>query len=268
MKYITVVLSLIFLSNTLKADTFNHNGVTLDYTVSGSGPALFMLHGGMVSRDDLSLQITVLSATHKIIALDSREQGRSSQSTEQISYELMVSDVLALANHLGIQEFSLFGQSDGGITALHIAINHPERVKNLILLGTLYNHSAVSEEAKSYLRNYQWQPNMVDEGFAGIFTKDWLKHHGSMDGFNDQLQEMITIWVSSPNFTGQDLKRITAKTLIINGDHEDVDLTHTLSMYEAIKNAQLFIVPGATHFLHQEKPGLLNNVIGRFLAED
>ena len=268
MKYITVVLSIIFLSNTLKADTFNHNGVTLDYAVHGSGPALFMLHGGMVSRDDLSLQITALSATHKIIALDSREQGRSSQSTEQISYELMANDVLALADHFGIQEFSLFGQSDGGITALHIAINHPERVKNLVLLGTLYNHSAVSEEAKNYLRNYQWQPDMADEEFAGIFTKDWLKHHGSMEGFNSQLQEMISIWVSSPNFTGEDLKRITAKTLVINGDHEDVDLTHTLAMYDAIKNAQLFIVPGATHFLHQEKPELLNNIVSRFLTEN
>ncbi len=250
------------------ADTFSYNDITLDYEIQGTGPALILLHGGMGSRDDLRLQITALAKTHKVIALDSREQGRSSTSDTQISYDLMAQDVLALADHLNLQKFSLMGQSDGGITALKVAITAPARIKKLILLGALYNHSVMPDETKEYLLNYSWQPDMQNEGFAALFTSEWLKHHSSMDGFNHRLQEMIKMWTSSPNLTEADLQKIAAKTLIINGDHEDVDLEHVVSMHGAIKNAQLFIVPGATHFLHQEKPELLNQVVLDFLSSN
>lgn len=78
---------------------------------------------------------------------------------------------------------------------------------------------------------------------------------------------MAVMWTTGPTFSIQELQQLQSETLIINGDHDDIDLNHILGMYQAIPKAQLFIVPGSSHFLHQEKPALLNKVLLDFLGE-
>ena len=65
--------------------------------------------------------------------------------------------------------------------------------------------------------------------------------------------------------TVEDLATITAKTLIINGDHDDIAFDHVLSMYAALPDAQLFIVPGGDHFSNETNPDLINKVALEFL---
>ena len=94
------------------------NGVTIDFTVTGDGPPLYLLHGGMESRDSFAKQIPEFAKHFTVVALDSREQGRSGSSDEQISYDLMSRDVVALSRQLGHDRISIVGLSDGGVTAL------------------------------------------------------------------------------------------------------------------------------------------------------
>ena len=68
-----------------------------------------MLHSGMMSRDDMRAQIDYFSHHYQVIALDSREQGRSSASEMQISYELMSKDLIELLDHLVIKKTNVFG---------------------------------------------------------------------------------------------------------------------------------------------------------------
>jgi len=78
---------------------------------------------------------------------------------------------------------------------------------------------------------------------------------------------MATMWSSSPNLTVEDLNQIEISTLVIVGDHHDVSLRHTVEMHEALSNSQLFVVPGGTHYVHEEKPALLHKVIHDFLKD-
>jgi len=249
------------------AYSFQSNNTTIQYEVRGSGQPLFMLHGGLTSREDLRLQIDHFSKSYQVVAMDSREHGFSGNSPLQISYELMASDVANLATHLGFKEITLMGQSDGGITALTFAHQYPKRTSQLILLGTLFNHSVVPEATKEFLRNAKCEFPLNRKAFPGVYLDDYLKGGRHRADYQNWYDELALMWTTSPNFSAADLGQVSVPVLIINGDTEDVDLAHTLKLYQALPNAELFIVPGATHFLHLEKPDMLHLAIEQFLEK-
>ena len=266
------LLALLHMAPGALAATFKTaDGATHDYAITGKGDALVMLHSGMMSRDDMHKQVTYFSKYYQVIALDSREQGRSSTVDTQISYQLMSDDVVALLDHLKLKKASLFGQSDGGISALITAHKHPERVDKLMIHGAVFNYKAYPAEALAHWQNVGWNANNakdVDpEQFPGNSLKSYLLGRSDLSNFEKHLQEMTHMWATSPNLSVKDLEKIAVPTLVIVGDHYDVSLPHSLQMHEALSNSQLFIAPGATHYIHREKPELLNRVLHDFLRE-
>ncbi len=241
------------------------NGVTLNYTVYGSGPPLFLLHGGMESSKSFEAQIPAFSDHLTIIALDSRKQGRSGSTSEQISYEQMAHDVLSLAQHLGHDHFSIMGSSDGGVVALTVAMQHPEKVINLITLGANFSVDAYPEEMLAFLKNYKWDGNKDPNQYPGMMIEHYLTGHDNLDGFGELLNEMSQMWTTTPNYTLEDLRKITASTLVINGDREDTVLEHALELYRGIAKAQLFVVPGGNHYSLQNQPEVINRAVLAFL---
>lgn len=245
------------------------DGITLDYEVAGDGAALVLLHSGMMSREDMRGQIDYFSKYFRVIAMDAREQGRSSASTVQISYNLMVNDVVELLDHLDVRKANFFGQSDGAITALLTAHHHQDRVEKLIIHGAVYHYTAYPEEQRTGWKHIVWDEadkTMTDPaGFPGMAIKHYLLGHNDLSAFEAHLQKMARMWANEPNLTKEDLQKIKVPSLVIVGDHYDISIPHTVEMYEALGNSELFIAPGATHFIHQEKPDLLHKVIHDFL---
>jgi len=217
----------------------------------------------------MQLQIDYFSNYYQVIALDSREQGRSSTSSSKISYELMSKDVIGLLNHLNINKTHIFGQSDGGITALITTHNHPDRINKLIIHGAVYHYKAYSAERRARMKQYRWDANNPDhsdpEKFPGMAIKSYLLGRSDLSNFNQHLQDMAAMWSSSPNLLIEDLKQINNPTLVIVGDHYDVSLNHTVEMHKALANSELFVAPGATHHIHKNKPELLHKVMHDYL---
>lgn len=269
--FLYCVIAILFLSaSQAMSNTFKtSDGVILSYEVIGDGSPLVMMHSGMMSRDDMQAQTLFFSNYYKVIALDAREQGRSSGSPKQISYELMSNDVVELLNHLDIKEANIFGQSDGGITALLTTHRYPNLISKLIIHGAVFSYKGYPPEAIEAMKNYSWDagnPKHNDRSlFPGLAIESYLLGHEDLSGFENHLQEMAKMWSSSPNLTIADLNRIKTPTLIIVGDHDDVSLRHTVEMHEALSNSQLFVVPGGTHYIHQEKPAFLHKAMYDFL---
>ena len=76
------------------------------------------------------------------------------------------------------------------------------------------------------------------------------------------------ILAHDPPISPGDLARITAPTLVIAGDDDLVRLEHTAKVYRGIANAQLAIVPGTSHMLLMEKPGMLDELVLGFMEND
>jgi hypothetical protein len=79
-------------ANKAAGGTFVHDGVSLYYEIYGQGEPLLLVHGNSASIGSLAAQIEYFKAHYKVIAMDSRDQGRSSDSEGPITYEKMTDD--------------------------------------------------------------------------------------------------------------------------------------------------------------------------------
>ncbi|MCR4870323.1 MAG: alpha/beta hydrolase, partial [Atopobiaceae bacterium] len=98
-------------------------------------PVLF-LHGNGEEHGIFGPAIDVcVEAGHRVVAIDSRGQGKSTLGSTRLTYELMADDALAVLDKLGFGRVHIVGFSDGAIEALLIARDHPERVASVLSIG-------------------------------------------------------------------------------------------------------------------------------------
>ena len=109
--------------------TIERDGARLWFGDYGSGPAVALLHGGLGNAGNFGHQVPALLARgYRVIAVDSRGQGRSSWDGRPFSYDQFAEDLVAVLNHLGVARAAIVGWSDGACTGLAMARAHPERV--------------------------------------------------------------------------------------------------------------------------------------------
>ena len=117
-----------------------HGGANLYVETHGpaAGPPVLLLHGGIGSADDWAAQVPALvEAGYRVVAMDCRARGRSTWGEAPLTFAGMTADALAVLDALGIAQADLIGWSDGAIIGLHLAINHRERLRKLVLYGGL-----------------------------------------------------------------------------------------------------------------------------------
>src|SRR5262245_50781185 len=77
-------------------------------------PVVILLHGGLGNGDHFSHQVPALTEKFRVIAIDSRGQGRSTLAKSKLTYHTMAADVIAVMDALKIKRASVAGWSDGG----------------------------------------------------------------------------------------------------------------------------------------------------------
>ena len=126
-------------ANPAAGRTFTHDGVRLYYEVYGAGEPVLLVHGNGGSIADLSAQIAHFRKRYKVIAMDSRDHGKSGDSPDKLTYEKMTDDLAALLDHLKAGPVNVLGWSDGGIEALLLGIRHPAKVKKIAAMAANLN---------------------------------------------------------------------------------------------------------------------------------
>src|SRR3989440_1727941 len=114
------------------------DGVALEVTDAGSGPALLLVHGFGGAKEDFADHIDALAERHRVVTFDHRGHGESGAPPELDAYSLdrMAADVLGVADALGIDSFRLLGHSMGGMVARRVVLAHPARIDALVLMDT------------------------------------------------------------------------------------------------------------------------------------
>lgn len=219
------------------------NGIQMYYEIYGSGKPLVLLHGSGGSIKNARQKINYFKQHYKVIAIDSRAHGKSVDSTTtNLTYEQMASDVNVLLDSLNIDSAYVSGQSDGGILGLLLAINYPGKISKLATYGAniFPGKKAVFDEIDDLLTD----------------TLNTTK--------NFHTRRLYSLLAYHPHITETDLKKIKCPVLIISGDRDVIRLEHSLKIFYNITNANLFIMPGATHYGSVEKPELFNWVVSDF----
>jgi len=237
-------------ANPAAGHTFTRDGVRLYFEVYGAGEPLLLVHGNGGSISDLGAQITHFRKRYKVIAMDSRDQGKSGDSPDKLTYEVMTDDLAALLDHLKTGPLNVLGWSDGGIQALLLAIRHPAKVKKIAAMAANLNPS---EDAL--------RPEVI------ALIKSMMEGMPAAERDTPQGRRFIKVtgmMLAEPNIEPKALAAITVPTLVMSGDRDLVRDEHTVAIYHSIPNSQLAIFPGATHMVPFDDPALFNATVERF----
>jgi pimeloyl-ACP methyl ester carboxylesterase len=117
--------------------TVEANGIAISYTVEGAGPPLVMLHGATsTALEDFAAQRPLFRKAFRIHLVDARGHGGTRWDVRDgFTRDMLVDDLLAFADALGMTTFHLVGFSMGAMTALGFATRHPERLRTAIVCG-------------------------------------------------------------------------------------------------------------------------------------
>lgn len=216
----------------------------LYYEEYGQGEPLVLLHGNGGSIADFYEQIPAFSKNYRVIAVDTRGQGKSvDRSTADYSYDTFASDLATLITHLNLSKVTILGWSDGGNTGLTYARNHPDEVTKLITIGANLSPEGVQEEVLTTFKSQLKQDSVGRDN------------------------RLVRLMLTHPHLTADDLEKIHSPVLVIAGQHDVILEAHTRHIQKLIKNARLTIFPNASHYLPFEQPQELNQVVLSFLKE-
>jgi len=238
-------------------------GSRLHVEITGAGTDLVLLHGGAGGAADLLALRELLQPGRRIIAPDQRAHGRSPDLGE-LTYAAMAADTAALLDELGVRGADVVGWSDGGILALFLARDRPELVRRAVPISANVSSAspapaAVPQEALDWVRDHG------AEGMTLPAGRDELA--GAAEAWPAVVRKLQAMWLGDPGISLADLRGLSTPILYLAADRDVVRAEHTLAMFQATPNAQLGIVPGATHRVPQTHAGAVAALIESFLAE-
>lgn len=232
------------------------NGIKIWYATFGHGAPVILLHGGLANSNYWGNQVSALERHYHVIVMDSRGHGRSSRDTRAFGYDLMASDVVGLMDQLKIQRAAIVGWSDGAIIGLDIAIHHPERLSGVFAFAANSNPSGVKDVNKS----------PVFSAFIMRASNEYATLSPTPREYQSFLAQITKMWDTQPFFDAE-LGNIRVPVLIADADHDEaIKRENTLFMADHIPNAELLLLPGASHFGFIQDPDQFTFAIEHFLA--
>jgi pimeloyl-ACP methyl ester carboxylesterase len=246
------------------ADAVLSTGVRLQYAGSGApgGRAVLFLHGYTDSWFSYSLVLPHLSPSFRAVALSQRGHGDSERPECCYNIADLAADAVALLDALDVGKATVVGHSMGSFIAQRVAIDHPERVERLVLIGSAVN---AANEGIIGLNDYvQTLTDPVPREFVHEFQASTI-HAPVPDGFLDAVVDESAklparVWRDAlTGLIGSDhagrLGEIQARTLVLWGDRDSIFARAEQDLLvETIPDARLVVYPETGHALHWERP--------------
>lgn len=252
------------------------NGVWLHYEDEGHGSPLVLLHGLGGSSRVWDEHLPVLTKHHRVIRPDLRGFGRSDQPPGPYSVEQYASDLLAVLQNAGLEWTHLLGISMGGVIAQRFALDHPQKVRSLILVST---SSEVNEKGTAAWRRLA---DLVESmGFDGrtidprrsVAPRFAEEHPDRLQMLAEQTRQCnpqsyaaAARAVASYHYTDE-LRQLPHPVLILQGlDDQLTPPGGSVKMSRTIPCSRLLLVPRAGHNLPLERPDVFESATLGFLA--
>ncbi|MBN7820048.1 alpha/beta fold hydrolase [Bowmanella yangjiangensis] len=241
------------------------DGCRIYYELAGNpqGKALLILHGGLGSSREMACLQAHIPADYQLICMDFRGHGRSTLGQQPLSYARYQQDIEALLNHLGVEQYSVLGFSDGGIVAYRLAAYHPGRVARLIAIGAQWRllPDDPSIEILKGLNADFWR-----QRFAGDVT--WYQSANPEPHFDLLVDRVKAVWLDSAEsgYPNKLVEQVSCPVLQIRGDKDFLFSLHeACALAERLQQSDLCNVPFASHAVHQEAQDIVGPVVKRFL---
>ncbi|MGI8333992.1 alpha/beta fold hydrolase [Actinomadura scrupuli] len=235
-------------------------GLPTYHEVHGDGDPLVLLHGGLATVESWGAQIPALAGHYRVHVPERRGHGRTPDVEGPITYAAMAGDTIGYLEALGLRRAHLVGWSDGAVVAVLVALRRPDLVGKLVLIGQFFNRDGERPESRAMTEAWAAEPPREFRMFYDPYSPDGPAH------FPVVFAKMMRLWREEPDLDLAELAAIAAPTLVMQGDDDVVTVEHSAAVARAVPDAQLAVVPGASHALPLERPELVNRLILEFLA--
>ncbi|MFJ3436275.1 alpha/beta fold hydrolase [Streptomyces cyaneofuscatus] len=240
------------------------SGVKTWYETEGNGDPLVLLHGGFCTADTWGAQRADLAAAYRVLLPERRAHGHTPDVEGPLTYQDMADDMATFVEKIIGGPAHLVGWSDGGVVALLISFARPELVRKVVVIGANFRPGP-----ECFV-----EPEMLDTMTADGEDLDFFRQMyaavtpDSPGHWPVVARKIIEMWRTQPTISTAELARVSAPTLVMVGDDDMMTLEHTNALYSALPRGSLAVVPGASHLVPLEKPGLVNRLILDHLAQD
>jgi pimeloyl-ACP methyl ester carboxylesterase len=258
------------------------NGLTLYYELYGelgtSKPPLLLIPGAFMATDSMKLWAEAFARERAVIMFDQQGHGRTADTSREMSYPQFGDDAAELLRALGVECADVMGYSQGGGVALQLAIRHPSLVSKLVSMAATF-------------RKEGWYA-VVSEAIGGLSARDFAgtpvetafkEHTPDARAFDAYLEKMKVLNIEDQDISDDEMRSISAKTMVIVGDADGVTLQHALAMFKLrgggdeqaaasgvlqdVPAARLVVLPAMSHIGLSGESELLIPMISAFLDD-
>ena len=284
-------------------------GVTLKVALGGAEDAdpILFLHGFPESHRTWRHQLQSLAADFRVVAPDQRGFGGSDKPEGVEEYETSkpVADLIALADALGIESFTLVGHDWGGAAAWLAALKHPDRVKRLVIVNAphplIFQRSLIDDEAQraasQYIRAFRtpgfetaieamgWETffgksfgahvdlRLVPDAEREAYIHDWSQPGAMAAMLNWYRASSIEVpevgeKARLPVWTHAPFPKLRMPVLVVCGLRDKALLPVQLEgLHDLVEDLRIVVEPDAGHFIPWERPEVVTQAIRDFMAE-
>ena len=250
-------------------------GGRIFYEAAGHGPAIVMIHDGLLHRETWDAQFSSFAESHRVIRWDRRGYGRSDSPNAPF---VNLDDLYALMKGLEVDRATLVGCSSGSLLAIEFALDHPDMVSSLVLVGPIVSGFGFTEHFRT--RGDRGQPGRdapVDQRIEYWTAKDpWImapESTAARKTMRDLLVENPQNLIGAGGFArwpgfscmGR-LSEIEVPTLIVVGESDIPDVhAHAGVIQAGIEGSRRVVLTHSGHLAHLEVPDVFNRLVLDFL---
>jgi pimeloyl-ACP methyl ester carboxylesterase len=248
------------------------DGERIYFEMTGRGAPVVLCHGLGGNHAIWWRQIEAFAAQRLVITWDQRGFGNSTLITGDVSPAAAQRDLGALLDHLGLDSVDLVGQSMGGWTVLGYALEHPDRVRSMVLSTTLagadkkYVDALVNAEADQDRFNRREHP---------VLSRQFCRQHPDLGVLYNQISSFgakpspvgVLQAMANHRFDESAVRALPVPTFVVAASEDELCPPHAMeAMVEGMADAGLAVVPGG-HSVYYEDPETWNSAVLGFLHQ-
>ncbi len=257
------------------------NGIEIAYCVDGEEAKPWLVLSNSLATDHRmwEFQLETLKQTHRLLRYDTRGHGQSQATDGAYSFELLVGDLIGLMDTLDIETADVLGLSLGGMTALGLALDHPERVNRLICCDCRADAPALYADF--------WRDRIEvarKEGLSALVDgtlERWLTDAFRSEPTNRPNVELARDMILSASVDGfcgcaaalttldflTLLTEITTPTLCVVGSDDLAAPPDVMkAMAEVLPNGQVTVIENAAHVSNLNASAQFNEIVSGWLS--
>ncbi|MCP4595416.1 alpha/beta hydrolase [Neptuniibacter sp.] len=257
------------------------NGIETNIHLSGDGEPVLLIHGsgpGVSAYANWRKVLPELSQNFYTLAPDMVGFGYSSKLNQPFELSAFVNHLLSILDHFEIPQVSLIGNSFGGALALHLAKQCPNRVKRLILMGSVGSRFALTEgldavwgyqpsisNMRHLLDIFAFSRELVTDELAELRYNASIRE-GVQESFSAMFPAPRQRWIDAMALTDEELMSISCPSLLVHGINDQViPITCSKHLDKTLPNSELLIFEQCGHWVQIEKADEFTRAVKDFI---